>query len=113
MNQELYLSQDIKNLQRAENEMIELRDEMRKQLHLVPNGALGFILDKWSSQLADSNDQKPSTSQINVELFNDKIRSEPTMMNALRAGCAVLFYTCNIRKRYFMFDFKEKIFINQ
>ena len=113
MNQELYLCQDIKNLQRAENEMIELRDEMRKQLHLVPNGALGFILDKWSSQLADSNDQKPSTSQINIELFNDKIRSEPTMMNALRAGCAVLFYTCNIRKRYSVFDFTELYFINQ
>ena len=113
MNQELYLSQDIKNLQRAENEMMELRDEMHNQLHLVPNGALGFILDKWSSQLADSNDQKPSTSQINVELFNDKIRSEPTMMNALRAGCAVLFYTCNIPKWYSVFDFAELFFINQ
>ena len=113
MKQELYLSQDIKNLQRAENEMIELRDEMRKQLHLVPNGALGFILDEWSSQLADSNNQKQSTSQINVELFNDKIRSEPTMMNALREGCAVLFYTCNIRKRYSVFDFTELYFINQ
>ena len=55
MKQELYLSQDINNLQRAENEMMELRDEMHNQLHLVPNGTLGFILDKWSSQLPDSN----------------------------------------------------------
>ena len=113
MKQELYLSQDINNLQRAENEMMELRDEMHNQLNLVRNGTLGFILDKWSSQLPDSNDQKPSTSQINVELFNDKIRSEPTMMNALRAGCAVLFYTCNVCERYSLFNFKEKIFINQ
>ena len=90
MNQELYLCQDIKDLQNAENAMMELRDEQRKPLHLVPGGALSFILDKWNcSNVPESNTQKPSTSQINVELYNENIQKEPTMMNALRIGCLI------------------------
>ena len=101
MNQELYLCQDIEELQNAENAMTELRDEQKETTYLVPNGALSSILDEWNnfsafdyepySKLKDSNRQKPSTSKINVELFNDQIRNEPTMMNALRVGCMVLF----------------------
>ena len=43
----MYLAQDITNLQRQDESMQQLRNEQRKPLKLVNNGALGFILDQW------------------------------------------------------------------